>query len=145
MTALARNAEHVIRTTIAIHHPGVSHDLKRRRVAFETTRQHRTAEVERTIAVAGTVDPGVQRGPVRHRQLKQLIVLAPVKISLSFAAGTDDVVEALRKRNCVWRRAEDASLEEAVVAGFEAIGEFGFGGLENVVKFAEDRFFRSDA
>jgi len=29
-------------------------------------------------------------------------------------------------------------LKEAVVAGFEPIEEFGFGGFENVVKLAED-------
>src|SRR5690242_14771248 len=145
MTAFARNAEYVVGALVTIRGRAIVHRLEERRVTFETTRQHRPAEVGGAIAVAWTVDPTAERRPVRHRQLKELIVLAPVKIRLAFAAGADDEIESLRDRNGVGRRTEHAGLEEAVVAGFEAVEEFGLGGFQDVIKLAEDRLARCDA
>jgi hypothetical protein len=95
------------------------------------------------IAVAGTVDPASDRGPIRNGELKKLIVLAPVKICLAFAPGTDHEVEWLGDHDCVGWRAQDARLEEAAVAGFHAVEEFRFGGFEDIFvesEAAEDRF-----
>jgi hypothetical protein len=57
--------------------------------------------------------------------LKELIVFAPVKIGLAFAAGADHEIEALRDRYCVGWRAEDACLEEAAISRFKSVEQFG--------------------
>ena len=65
-------------------------------------------------------------------------MITPVKIRLTFVTGADDEIEALRDRDRVGWRAENTCLEEAAVACFEAVEQFGFGGFECVVKLAED-------
>ena len=62
-------------------------------MAFKTARNYRPAEIQSLVAVSGAVDPTVDSGPVRDRQLKKLIVL-PVQIRLSFATRADYKVEA---------------------------------------------------
>jgi len=141
VTTFARHAEHVTFSSIAIRDTRASHGLKERPVTFKTTRQHWPAEIQRPVTVTRTVDPAYG-GPKGDWKLKELIVLAPVKICLAFASGTDDDVETLRDRNCVGRRSEHTGLKETVWARFEAIEEFGFGGLEDVVKLAEDGILR---
>src|ERR1051325_6691106 len=92
MTPLARDPERVSGSSIAIHRVN---RFERRRVTLETARHDRPAEVERSIAITGTVDPTTDFGPVRHRQLKKLIVF-PVEISLTFPSGSDDEIKAFR-------------------------------------------------
>ena len=64
MTTLARDAEHVISSTIFVSDARVCDGVKRRRVTFETTWNHRPAEIERPVAVAGAVDPARDLRPV---------------------------------------------------------------------------------
>src|ERR1051325_8936548 len=101
-------------------------------MTLETARHDRPAEIQSSISVAGTVDPTTDFGPVRHRQLKELIVF-PVEISLAFAARTDDEIEAFGERDRVGWRSEHADLEEAIAPCFHAITQLGFESFENVL------------
>src|SRR3954453_21905586 len=73
MTTLARDAEYVISSSIAIREAGVCYGIKRRCVALETTRHNGPAELDRSIAIARTIDPACYFGPVGNRKLKELI------------------------------------------------------------------------
>src|SRR5471032_137103 len=64
-------------------------------MALKAARHDRPVELGRAVGVTRAVDPGIDAGPVRHRELEEL-VLVPVQVRLSLPPRTDDDVEALR-------------------------------------------------
>ncbi len=97
MTLLARDPEYEVCPAKFIYKARLGHWLKERSMTLKTTRDDRPAEIYISISITGTINPTRYLSPVRNRKLKELIVLVPVKIRLSFASGADDDIEAFGK------------------------------------------------
>src|SRR5215207_8496128 len=132
MTLLARHTKYVISSTVLIGEAGIGNGFEERCMTLETSRHDRSAEIDRSVSIAGTVDPTPHFRPIGNRQLKELILFVPVEVSLSLAPGADDKVKSLRGRNRVRRSSEHARLEEAIWLCFHTVVQFALRSFENV-------------
>jgi len=132
VAAFAGDSEHQASGLELILRFGRGNGLRVTDVAFNAARQDRTRKIGGAVAVAGTVDPGIEVGPVRNRKLKKKIVL-PVKISLAGSSGADNDVDFFGAGGC-WRRiVGDCGLIKTVGLGVHAEKKSGIGSFENVL------------